>query len=474
MYNQKREVALALAVALAMRALPLVVGYEYYGDSPVRIEAAERWAAHPHLWRGFSESFQYGPLHLSLIGWLIQLLGNRVVAARALSLLCGLLGVWLLGLLTLRHRDAASARWAMYGLALSPLHIQASTTGASEAVFLAMFLGALVLLESEQVALAAVLLGAAGLVRYDGWLYVPLFTALLWWRQRDHLRAAGFAVLAAAPALGWMAVNQRYAGDALAPVHYIAADHRALAKMMFDYFGSARWRLYGLTYWPFAVCGIVTPLLGIAAMSGAFKALWRRTNGWELAAIAWLPVAYFMFRTSVLGDFRPLARFAMIAATLSLIFARDMISQRLRAPVIALMILWPVGLAAVSWNRDGGAAEWARPLSPISSLPPGIAQAADYLRCVQPGDVVLVDTVWDYLDIPLVFAAGLADQQWIRAAWTDDFEQRLARRDPTLAVLLYQGKLGDWTKDRFDFRGKSFCLEKRFVYATIYARCPKN
>jgi len=41
-------------------------------------------------------------------------------------------------------------------------------------------------------------------------------------------------------------------------------------------------------------------------------------------------------------------------------------------------------------------------------------------------------------------------------------------------VLLYQGKLGDWTKDRFDFRGKSFCLEKRFVYATIYARCPKN
>src|SRR5471032_2619834 len=159
MHNPKREVFLALLVALAVRALPLAFGYEYYGDSPVRIEAAERWAAHPHLWRGFSEAFQYGPLHLSLIGWLIELLGNRVVAARALSLVCGLLGVWLLGLLTLRHRDAASARWAMFGLALSPLHIQASTTGASEAVFLAMFLGTLALLESEHVALAAVLLG---------------------------------------------------------------------------------------------------------------------------------------------------------------------------------------------------------------------------------------------------------------------------------------------------------------------------
>jgi hypothetical protein len=472
MHNPKREVLLALAVALAARALPLAFGFEYYGDSPVRIETAQLWAAHPHVWRGFAEAYQYGPLHLSLIGWFIELLGDRVVAARALSLLCGLLGVWLLGLLTLRHRDAASARWAMFGLALSPLHIQASTTGASEAVFLALFLGTLVLLEVEQFALAALLLGAAGLVRYDGWLYVPLCAALLFWRQRDHFRALGFAVLAGAPALGWMAINQRVTGDALAPIHYINADHRALAKMMFDYFGSARWRLYGLAYWPFAICAVVTPFLGLAAIWGAFRALRRRSPGWELALLAWLPVAYFTFRTSVVGDFRPLARFAMIAATLSLIFARDVLVPRLRAPVIAVMIAWPLLLAGLSWNRDGSVAEWARPLSPISSLPPGIAQAAVELRTLaKPSDVVLLDSVWDYLDIPLAFASGLTDHQWIRASWTDDFEQRWQRLDPTLAVLLYQGKLGDWTRDRFDFRGKSFCLKQRFTYATIYTRC---
>ena len=38
---------------------------------------------------------------------------------------------------------------------------------------------------------AAVLLGAAGLVRYDGWLYVPLFGALIWLRSRD-LAGAGY------------------------------------------------------------------------------------------------------------------------------------------------------------------------------------------------------------------------------------------------------------------------------------------
>jgi hypothetical protein len=230
--------------------------------------------------------------------------------------------------------------------------------------------------------------------------------------------------------------------------------------------------LYGLTYWPFAVLGIVSPGLGVAALWGAFKALRERGPGWELSVIAWLPVAYFMFRTSVLGDFRPLARFAMVASTLSLIFAREVIAPRLRAPVIALMVLWPLGLAAAAWNRNGSAAEWARPLSPVSSVPPGIAHASIWLRQhAKARDVVLVDSVWDYLDIPLIFAANLPDPQWIRASWTDDFEQRLALRDPTLAVLLYQGKLGDWTKDRFDFRGRSFCLAQRYVYATIYTRC---
>jgi hypothetical protein len=64
----------------------------------------------------------------------------------------------------------------------------------------------------------------------------------------------------------------------------------------------------------------------------------------------------------------------------------------------------------------------------------------------------------------------LPDEQWIRARW-EDMDQRLARRTPTLAVLIYQGKLGDWTKDTFEFRSLRFCRQVRFTYATIYRRC---
>jgi hypothetical protein len=191
--------------------------------------------------------------------------------------------------------------------------------------------------------------------------------------------------------------------------------------------------------------------------------------GWELAALAWVPAAYFTFRTVVLADFRPMARYAMVTAALSLPFA-DL--ARFRKLALAVLIATPLALVGLSWGREGRLAEWARPLSPVSSLPPGIAEASSWLKHnARPDDVVLLDGVWDYLDIPLAFAAGLPDEQWIRVRWTDDFEQRLKRHDPTLLVLIYQGTLGDWSKDEFEFRGLKFCLAQRFVYASIYRRC---
>ena len=480
----KRGPLSAVLLAAVARVLPLLFGFEHYGDAPVRIELAERWARAPHLWHGFVETYQYGPLHLTLIGALIRILGDRVVAARSLSLVSGLACVWLIYRIAERVRGPVAGWWAAVGLALSPLFIQVSTTGASEAPFLALFLAALLCVLDDRALPAALLLGAAGLLRYDGWLYLPLFAALLWWRDRETpaaaaSRALGFAVLCAAPALFWMGVNARYTGDALAPIHHIDLDHAALAQMMRHFMGEVPWRLYGLVYWPLAVLGIATPVLGALALWGSARALRRREPGWELLALGWLPVVYFTFRTSVLGNFRPLGRFALVATALSLPFAHDVLltaPQRIRRPLlyacIALLVATPLLLAGLSWRRDGTVAEWARPLSPIGSLPPGIADAAHYLEeNVRPGDVILLDSVWDYLDIPLAFAVNLPEAQWVRASWSDEFEDRLARVTPTMAVLIYQGKLGDWTQDRFDFRSLHFCKQARFTYATIYRRC---
>jgi len=467
------QVKRVLLIAAAVRLLPLFFGNEHYGDASVRIEIAQRWAQHPHLWHGFLETWQYGPLHLTLIGALIRLLGDRVAAARLLALASGLLCVWLLYVLAERERGPQAAFVAALGLSLSPLHIQASTTGASEAVFLAFLLGALLCTLDDRIVAAAVLLGAAGLVRYDGWMYLPLFGALSYVRKRDAIRALALVALSAIPAFFWLWLNARYTGDALAPLRWIDRDHRQLADMALRWFGQLQWRAYGLVYWPLAVCCIASPLLGAAALWGSARTLLRRLPGWDIVALAWLPGAYLTFRTAVLADFRPMARFAMVAVALSLVFADDVIrAPWLRRACIAILIATPLALAAASWRRDGALAEWARPLSPIGSLPPGIADAAKFVRSnARPDDLILLDTVWDYLDIPLAFAANLPESQWIRKGWRDDFEPLLARETPTMAVLIYQGELGDYTQDRFDFRALRFCLEKRFVYASVYRRC---
>ena len=483
-FVERKGLWVALAVAAGARALPLFFGLEHYGDSPVRIEAAERWASQPHLWRGFLEAFQYGPLHLTLIGAAIRLGLPRVAAARLWSLAGGLIAVWLVHRLTRKlGKSPEAALLAALGLALSPLHIQASTTGASEAPFLALLLGTLALLYEEHTLLAALCLGAAGLIRYDGWLYLPLVTALLWWRTRDVPRSVGFFALGVAPALGWLWINHLYAGDALAPLHHINEDHRALAAQGLQFFGPFVYRLYCLVYWPVAVCAVATPVLGVLAVLGAFRALLRRED-WELAALAWLPAAYFTFRAAVLADFRPLSRFALVAGALSLPYAWDALAsfsvearRRALAAALAALVVTAPALAALSLGRNGSLAEWARPLSPISSLPPGVAQAARYLRDhAKADDVVLLDGVWDYLDVPLAFAAGLPDHSWIRKSWTVDYEERLKRHDPTLAVLIYQGELqyvvhADETAERFTFRGLKFCREAQFVYATVFRRC---
>src|SRR5207237_1228976 len=211
-----------------------------------------------------------------------------------------------------------------------------------------------------QVILSAILLGAAGLVRYDGWLYVPLFGALLWLRQRNLARSVAFCAVAAAPALFWLWVNARFAGDALAPLRHIDRDHAMLARM---------------------------------------------------------------------------ARFTLVAASLSLVFANDALA-RLRRPARALAVAaaaaTPLALALMCWNRTGAIAEWARPIAPIGSLPPGIVEAARWVKAnARSDDAILLDGSTYYLDIPLAFASGIPEEQWIRSAWTGDFEQRLARKTPT-------------------------------------------
>ncbi|MFL5370404.1 MAG: glycosyltransferase family 39 protein, partial [Myxococcales bacterium] len=444
------------------------------------------WLAAPHLWRGFTETFQFGPGHLSLLAATLAAWPSRHWSPKLFSLACGLVSIVLLYRLARRFAGTEAAFAAALILAFSPLHIQASTTAASEAPFCASMLACLLLLSSRHRVLPALLLACAGLIRYDGWLYVPLCAALVYARGRKLADVALFCAIAALPVPLWLWQNHVYAGDALAPIHHINQDHRNLARAALEGLGPFQFRLYSIAYWPWAVLLICTPVAGALALFGSVRAIARRAPGGAIALIGFLPLAYYALRGAVFLDFRPLTRFALMGSVLAAPFAWGALTtlpSRLRRPVLvvgcAALVGTPVSLALASYGRNGGLAEWARPISPVSSVPPGIRQAVRYLRTTATErDVVLVDSAWHYLDIPIAFELDLPESHLVRYRWPDP-AGRVARTPPTLAILLYQGLLRDdplareasEESDRFGYAGLEFCKLERFVYATGYRRC---
>ena len=105
---------------------------------------AERWMAHPHLITAFGDGAgQYGPLHLYLVGLATTVFVDREMAGRLLSLLCGVLTVVPLYKLGRRSPDGRPASLRALALAVWGLHVQFSTTAASESVALLLMLSAL-------------------------------------------------------------------------------------------------------------------------------------------------------------------------------------------------------------------------------------------------------------------------------------------------------------------------------------------
>ena len=113
-----------------------------HGDAAMRALIAERLVLEPASAAQPRTYCQFGPLHTTLMRPFIALDGYAPRSSRYLSLLVGLgcsSRSW-------RWRGASAAtgpRWRCFALAVSPLHIQASTTAASEALYLLLWVGAL-------------------------------------------------------------------------------------------------------------------------------------------------------------------------------------------------------------------------------------------------------------------------------------------------------------------------------------------
>lgn len=457
----ERDLALMMLLMLAVllpRLIVFGVNENYFGDSVMRAELGGRWAARPRIIGSFKQgAYQFGPLHIIALGGLTKAGGSREHIGRWLSLFAGVLSVWPLFWLTRRLFDRASAVVACLGLALWGMHIQFSTTAASEAlsmllVFATIALFARAVLDAHRPSLlaAALVFNLACATRYDVWLWAPMLCGVLAWQKRVGW-AAAFGALSLAFPLPWSIGNWLDTGDPLFPFRYIDDYHRRWFADGVQVWGETAYRLQNLVFWPAIALVTLSPVLGAAGMLGVWRA-WRerKEQRWLLALIL-VPTLLFTFRSTVTSSFVPLGRFAVKEVGLLLPFVWFGFQwaplARARTALVAVAgvgaVALPLWLGLYTLHREGKWEDTVRPISPVSTNPVELMRVARFLKeeVNAKGEATILDDDPNYRDLQLAFFSGLPEERLARYRW-EIFPLRMAKAQPRYLVRIDGGRLG--------------------------------
>jgi hypothetical protein len=347
-----------LVLALVLRAALFPFAENKHGDAPMRALIAERLTLEPAAGADPRAYCQFGPLHPTLMRAFIALDPWVPRSSRLLSLVAGLLVFVPFARLATRLVGPRRAELAALGLAASPLHLQASTTAASEALYLFLFVAMLERLlaalddpelPTRPFVVAGALASAAALTRYDAWFAIPAAVAAAWWTRGPLASArladglAAFLAAAATLPVAWVGWSAASTGQAFFFAHYISGDHAQLAATAVARYGPAVARLRQVGIWALAFVAAMTPLLALAA-----GLAWRARARLEIARpalrvvlVAGLaPVALYLAQGLLRLRFEPLPRFALVPGALMLPLAAAAVPRaRLAAARVATPLL---------------------------------------------------------------------------------------------------------------------------------------
>ncbi len=473
------------ALVLRLAVLPFVTNV--WGDSIARTWLAFDWAAHPHVPTSFHDGvLQFGPLHIVLVGLCGLVWPEATLAGRLVSLVVGVASIVPLMSLARRYFGERAAVVAALVLSLWGLHVQCSTTAASEALCLFLVLTAIERIEAGlatpriEAGTSARTIGAfalAGLAttlacatRYNLWLWAPCFVLRVALGTRRLKPTLVFTAVAASFPLLWMAGNWRATGDPLYPLHDIEAFHRAWYASEKRFWGAGRQLWISLGFWPGLALLSLSPLVGVAGFAGALGAVRRRHRSTWVVALAAGTLAYYTVRTVLSASFVPLARFAVDELALLCLFVEPgsvalarfgrIAAPKLLRVVVASHALWVVALGAFTVFSSNYLAESFLPISPCSRNLRRLEPAIDELRRLTArGDgLLVVDADPDgFDDLPLAYESGLRRSR-VACIRDPKFEQSLTHGSPRWLVRFDRGTLPvqEQADGSVRFRGASF------------------
>src|SRR6185295_17612985 len=160
----------------------------------------------------------------------------------------------------------------------------------------------------------------------------------------------------------WMIGNSRMHGNAQYPAVFINALHRTWFAEGEALWGVGPHRALNLLFWPLVAAATLTP--------SVFLGL-REARGFLLAVML-LPVLVFTTRSTVVGDFEPFARFTAGSLLILMAFAGAV----LRPLAVVGVAVFTLALGGFTWHREGKLPDALRPLSPVTTLPAIVMEAA--------------------------------------------------------------------------------------------------
>ena len=480
-----RAALAVIALALVLRAGLFAFAENKHGDAPMRALIAEwmnldaRAAVDPRTF------CQFGPLQPALLRPFLALDPVAPRSSRYLAMLAGIAVFFPFLRLARRIAAPAHATLAALALALSPLHIQASITASSEALYLLLMVGCLERLlaalerpRAATFALAGLLASLAAVTRYDAWIDFPIVVAAAWWwRPRaatlsttTTTTTAGLAVFAIATAalplawIGWGAVTSH---DPFFFARYISSDHAHLAAAATARFGALGARARQLGVWSIAFAAA----MGLPMVAGAALAL-RRFGALPPAAkivvaAALAPPALYLAKGLLFLSFEPLPRFALIPGALILPIAAQAAQARwglarCRWMTAVGATLLSAGVLCVAWCGRARVWSGAESLAPVTRLDGEDRALAVYLRDHRrAGERVLIEPL-DFADIVIAHAARVPATLTVSLAITRHAEPTVAAtlaRTGARWLAVYDGApdgwgqrlAADWPRDSLRF-----------------------
>jgi 4-amino-4-deoxy-L-arabinose transferase-like glycosyltransferase len=477
-------------LALIVRAAVFPFADNKHSDAPMRALIAEHIAQDPAAGTNPRTYCQFGPLHMMLMAPFVALDHDLRRSSRELSLLAGMLTFLPFMRLARRLVGEAPAELAGIGLAASPLHVQASTTAASEALYLLLFVAMLDrlvrCLDDDAAplggyAVAGALASLGAVTRYDAWIALPATLAAAWLFARGPAgparkkRACGLALFAVTAALlpaAWVVWSALRTDDALFFFHYISKDHAQLAATALSRFGAVLGRARQIGIWALAFTASMTPWLAFVALRSSRAIAARASGSARVVLVAALaPIALYLAQGLGRLSFEPLPRFAIVPGALLLPFAAAFVARERLAAARVLVPALGAGFAFAAFviacaghPRIWGGAESMGALTRLDGEDRALAA---HLRAHRaPHERVMIEP-FAFNEIGIAAAAGVphvdavmltvtrepaatlaettreTGARWV-AAYDDDRPERWTRRLPDWPHDGQQLELGRW------------------------------